>query len=415
MNPRRFATVAAALCGTVVLAGWVVASLAIEDRRAPSLTADAELADAPQATAMGNAAVTNADVATATDTTAASDEPAPETPPVQVATASTPDPVPNDAKEAVSSIEILDECMVADICIDRYLWALYQRTPKVDTIKVQERRKVTVKKKDKTVTVTKSFTKRVDEDFTWKDPKAAEKAGMPMMDYVIGGMDRSFKLKLFYTLRAAEEAGLSPGITSAFRDDYRQSIASGLKAATDRSYHGGSFRGGYGHGLAADAVSVKGATRAQQWISTESFWKWIDAHGKEFGIGRPYLDKDPPHLAPIDGKEYAAHHGETKAQYAGADLKKRNRLAVRDDHSVKTPKNRKIVEGENDLTRFKHVFQHDAGKATKLKWLPISQTTAPGRAGSAARYGRQPAEMTLAELMRPFPTVWLEQARILRS
>jgi len=268
---------------------------------------------------------------------------------------------------------------------------------------VHERRKVTVKKKGKTVTVTKSFTKLVDEDFTWKDPKAAEKAGMPIMDYVIGGMDRSFKLKLFHTLRAAEEAGLSPGITSAFRDDYRQSIASGLKAATDRSYHGGSFRGGYGHGLAADAVSVKGATRAQQWISTESFWKWIDAHGKEFGIGRPYLDKDPPHLAPIDGKEYAAHHGETKAQYAGADLKKRNRLAVRDDHSVKTPKNRKIVEGENDLTRFKHVFQHDAGKATKLKWLPISQTTAPGRARSAARYTNQGAisdRPTMAALKR---------------
>jgi hypothetical protein len=424
MNPRRFATVAAALCGTVVLAGWVVAWLAgfgsagintgaapIEDRRAPSLAADAELADASRATAMGNAAVANADVATAaesvtgtaTNTTSASDEPAPETPPVQVATASTPDPVPNDAKEAVSSIEILDECLVADICIDRYLWALYQRTPKVDTIKVQERRKVTVKKKDKTVTVTKSFTKLVDEDFTWKDPKAAEKAGMPMMDYVIGGMDRSFKLKLFHTLRAAEEAGLSPGITSAFRDDYRQSIASGLKAATDRSYHGGSFRGGYGHGLAADAVSVKGATRAQRWISTESFWKWIDAHEKEFGIGRPYLDKDPPHLAPIDGKEYAAHHGETKAQYAGADLKKPNRLAVRDDHSVKTPKNRKIVEGENDLTRFKHAFQHDAGKATKLKWVPISQTTAPGRARSAARYTNQGAisdRPTMAALKR---------------
>jgi hypothetical protein len=371
MNPRRFATVAAALCGTVVLAGWVVAWLAgfgsavientgavpIEDRRAPSLTADAELADAPQATAMGNAAVANAGVSTAaesvtgtaTDTTAASNEPKsiveaavpdlsqmlpPETPPVQVATASTPDPVPSDAKEAVSSLEILDECLVAEICIDRYLWALYQRTPKVDTIKVHERRKVTVKRKRKTVTVTRSFTKLVDEDFAWKDPKAAEKAGMPMMDYVIGGMDRSFKLKLFHTLRAAEEAGLSPGITSAFRDDYRQSIASGLKAATDRSYHGGSFRGGYGHGLAADAVSVKGTTQAQRWISTESFWKWIDAHGKEFGIGRPYLDKDPPHVAPIDGKEYAAHHRGTKAQHAGSDVKKRNRLAVRDDRGV---------------------------------------------------------------------------------
>ena len=347
MNPRRFAQVTMALCGTVGLAGWVVASLAgfgsagienagavpIEDRRAPSLTADAELVDAPQATALGNVAVASADVATvaelvtgtATDKMVASDQPEsiveaalpdpsqmlpPETPPVQVATANTPDPVPNDVKEAVSSIEILDECLVAEICIDRFLWALYERTPKEDTIKVHEQRKVTVKKKRKTVTVTRTFTRLVDQDFTWKDPKAAEKAGMPMMDYVIGGMDRSFKLKLFHTLHAAEQAGLSPGITSAFRDDYRQSIASGLKAATDRSYHGGSFRGGYGHGLAADVVSVKGATRAQRWVSTEKLWKWIDEHGKEFGIGRPYLDRDPPHVAPIDGKEYASRRGD---------------------------------------------------------------------------------------------------------
>jgi hypothetical protein len=371
MNPRRFAT-AAALCPTVVLVGWVVAWLAnfgsagtdnnaapIVDHRAPSLTADAALADAPQATAMGDAAVGNAGVATApesvtgtaTDTGAAADESEsmveaeltdssqrrpPEMPP---ATASTPDPVPNDAREPVNSINILDECFAADICIDRYLWALYQRTPKEDTIKVDERRKVTVKKKGKTVTVTKSFTKLVDEDFTWKDPKAAEKAGMATMDYVIGGMDRSFKLKLFHMLRAAEEAGLSPGITSAFRDDYRQSIASGLKAATDRSYHGGSFRGGYGHGLAADVVSVKGGIRAQRWISSEDLWKWIDAHGKEFGIGRPYHDKDPSHVAPIDGKEYAAHNRGTKSQHEGSNMKKRSRLAVRDDHSVaKRPK-----------------------------------------------------------------------------
>ena len=79
--------------------------------------------------------------------------------------------------------------------------------------------------------------------------------------------------------------GCSLGIASAFRDDYRQSIASGLKAASDRSYHGGSFHGGYGHGLAADVVSVKGATKSERWISTEALWKWIDAHGKEYGIG----------------------------------------------------------------------------------------------------------------------------------
>ena len=114
-------------------------------------------------------------------------------------------------------------------------------------------------------------------------------------------------------LHAAEQAGLSPGITSAFRDDYRQSIASGLKAANDRSYHGGSFRGGYGHGLAADIVSVNGATRAHRLASTQAFWKWMDAHGKDFGVGRPYLDHDPPHVGPTDGKEYADKHPAPRA------------------------------------------------------------------------------------------------------
>ena len=353
MNSGRFAQVTTALCGTVGLAGWVVASLAglgsadienagavpIEDRRSPSLTG--KVVDAPQATALGDIAVASADAATVAELVTGmaalpnrSQVLPPEISPVQVATANTPDPVLNDARKAVYTIEILDECLVVEICIDQYLWTLYQRTPKQDTIKVHEQRKVTVKKKRKMVTVTRTFTKLVPQDFAWKDPKAAEKAGMPMMDYVIGGMDRSFKLKLFHTLHAAEQAGLSPGITSAFRDDYRQSITSGLKAATDRSYHGGSFRGGYGRGLAADVVSVKGGTRAQRWVSTENLWKWIDAHGKEFGIGRPYLDKDPPHVAPIDGKEYAARRG-PKAQHAQSQVKKRDWLAARDDLSVK--------------------------------------------------------------------------------
>ena len=188
---------------------------------------------------------------------------------------------------------------------------------------MHEQRKVTIKRKGKTKTVTRTFTRRVDEDFTWKDPKAAERVGMSMMDYVIGGMDRKFKLKLFHTLHAAEQAGLQPGITSAFRDDYRQGIASGLKAATDRSYHGGSTRGGYGRGLAADIVSVKGNSRAQRWVSTEKLWKWIDANGKDYGIGRPYLDRDPPHVAPTDGQEYVSRRGGAKTQEAEAKIKKR--------------------------------------------------------------------------------------------
>ncbi|KYG19197.1 hypothetical protein SE92_02105 [Bradyrhizobium sp. AT1] len=213
------------------------------------------------------------------------------------------------ASPPADTVAVLDECFVMDACIDRYLWALYQRTAKEDSIKVQERRAVTVKRKGKTVTVMRSFTKLVDEDFGWKDPKAAEHAGMSMMDYVIGGMDKSFKQKLFRTLLAAEAAGLSPGITSAFRDDYRQSIASGLKAASDRSYHGGSSRGGYGHGMAADIVSTQGNNRAQRWVSTEILWKWVDANGKAYGIGRPYLGRDPPHVGPVDGPEYISRRG----------------------------------------------------------------------------------------------------------
>jgi hypothetical protein len=251
---------------------------------------------------------------------------------VQVAIANPSDIEPGDTGKAVSSIEIVDECLVVDICVDRYLWALYQRTPKEDTIKELERRKVTVKRKGKMVTVARTFTKLVDEDFGWKDPKAAQRAGMSMMDYVIGGMDRSFKLKLFHTLHAAEAAGLSPGITSAFRDDYRQSIASGLKAASNRSYHGGSSRGGYGRGLAADIVSVQGGTRDQRWASSEKLWKWVDAHGKEFGIGRPYLGRDPPHVGPVDGQEYTARNRGSK--HARSDVKKVKRVARRDDPSL---------------------------------------------------------------------------------
>jgi hypothetical protein len=378
MNTRRFATVS--LYRSVVFAGCVVAWPAVVglaeiestraapliDRATP-LASDAEPAAAPQVTATDVRTVSSAaDAAEAatpapvsptatapatgpdrmevldqpkaaveTASSSSSDMLPAETLPARVTTASRADREPDDTTGNVSSIDIVDECFVMETCVDRYLWALYQRTPKEDTIKLQERRSVTVRKKHRMVTVTRTFTKLADEDFAWKDPKAAEKVGLSMMDYVIGGMDRGFRLRLFYTLHAAEAAGLSPGITSAFRDDYRQSIASGLKAATDRSYHGGSFRGGYGHGLAADLVSVKGGTRADRWVATECLWKWIDAHGKEFGIGRPYLDRDPPHVAPIDGQEYAKHNGGDRERHAAAsDLKKRKRLAMRNDHAV---------------------------------------------------------------------------------
>ncbi len=352
MSPQRLAALAA-LCGTVVLASWVAGGLVgfgsdIENTGAATevgwaMTVDSEPVDAPQVTAMGDDGVSVTDAAIVD--AALPDPhpmPRPETPSVQVASTSTPDPLQSDTKGAVSSVETPDECLVVETCIEQYLWSVYERTPKVDTIKVEEQLKVTIKKKGKTRTVTKTITKLVNEDFTWKDPKAAQKAGMSLMDYVIGGMDRNFKLKLYRALRAMDDAGLSPGITSGFRDDYRQSLASGNKAASDSSYHGGSRRGGYGHGLAADLVSVKGDTRAERCSSSEILWKWIDVHGKEFGIGRPYLDRDPPHVGPIDGKEYADKRGLRSAERAGLETNRRDKSAVRDDHSRTKPASSKV-------------------------------------------------------------------------
>jgi len=374
MTPRQLVPLVV-LCGTIALIGWGFArpgvfgssgieSSAIGDRRATRgatpLSADAGGAvDAPLASAMGSIAAAATShlnlpepiVAPAAISEAATADPdPPETASVlagfsaaevPVLEAPLPDSRPTPPPETrvqlvslsmlkemkeypepvVRPAETPDECLVAEICIDQYLWSLYERTPKIDTNKVTEKIKTTVKKKDKTRIVIKTVTKYVIGDFTWKDPIAAQRAGMSLKDYVIGGMDRRFKLKLYHALRAMDDAGLMPGITSAFRDDYRQSIASGNKAASDSSYHGGSRRGGYGHALAADLVSVKGETRARRYASSEELWKWIDAHEKELGIGRPYLDRDPPHVAPIDGKEYADKRGRTNVQKAGLQTK----------------------------------------------------------------------------------------------
>ncbi len=254
--------------------------------------------------------------------------PPPAKPPARLVSLFRSAPLEEDLKPAVRPVETPNECLVAEICIDEYLWSFYQQTPKVDTNKVTARIKAAVRKKGKIRTIVKTITRYVVGDFAWKDPIAAQKASMSVKDYVIGGMDRGFKLKLYHALRAMDDAGLMPGITSAFRDDYRQSIASGNKAASDSSYHGGSRRGGYGHGLAADLVSLKGETRLERFAASIVLWKWIDAHEKELGIARPYLDRDPPHVGPIDGQEYAAKRGGAKARLAASIMKRRRPVAV---------------------------------------------------------------------------------------
>jgi hypothetical protein len=334
MTARNLAGLA--LSGTVALAGWGAAEFgtfkaphiensaaSIADRGParlqPAVVAAATSVSEPAAGASSSlgTVVASADSFVVTEVPEpVVTDPGPNRPPetgMRLASVSASDPVEDAPKLSARAIEPPREC-VTDICIDAYLWSLYERTPKIDTVKVSERIKVTVKKKGKTRTVTRTVAKYVVADFTWKDPAAAQRAGMSLTDYVIGGMDRSFRVKLYHALRTMDDAGLMPGITSGFRDDYRQSLASGNKAATDSSFHGGSRRGGYRHGLAADLVSVKGDTRMQRFTASEEMWKWIDAHEKELGIARPYLDRDPPHVGPIDGKEYAVKRSLARVQ-----------------------------------------------------------------------------------------------------
>jgi hypothetical protein len=202
-------------------------------------------------------------------------------PPSETASAVTPVEVtPVEVKEVVSTAAAPEIEPVAAVVVeiapqkkrtagmmdevDAYLWEVYRRSP----------------------------TKRDSAgDFTWKDPVAAERFGVSMPAYVIGGMDPDFREQLYHAGRAMDAAGIRWSILSAFRDDYRQSIASGFKARTGNSLHGGSARtGGYGHGQAVDVTTEDG--------HGDAVWRWIDRNGEKFGLHRPMPGADPPHIQP---------------------------------------------------------------------------------------------------------------------
>jgi hypothetical protein len=166
-----------------------------------------------------------------------------------------------NAEEKESSLQCQRAASIMDQ-VDDYLWEVYQRVPI---------------KKDGT------------GDFTWKDPAAAKHMGLCLRDYVIGGMDPEFREQLYHAGQALDSAGLQWSLLSAFRDDYRQSLASGYKAGVSNSLHGGSRRtGGYGHGRAIDITGRDG--------KESDVWKWIDAHGAKYGLHRPLPKADPAHV-----------------------------------------------------------------------------------------------------------------------
>jgi len=158
--------------------------------------------------------------------------------------------------------------------VDDYLWAVYRRLP---------------------------IKKDSSGDFSWKDPAAAQRLGMSLQDYVIGGMDLQFREQLYHAGHAMDAAGVQWSILSAFRDDYRQRLASGFKASIGNSLHGGSRRtGGYGHGRAIDITSADGN-------HPEEVWNWIDQHAAQYGLRRPLPGPDPAHIQQTADTKIAMH------------------------------------------------------------------------------------------------------------
>jgi hypothetical protein len=157
----------------------------------------------------------------------------------------------------VSALSALEE-------VDQYLWEVYQRQPvKSDS----------------------------SGDFTWKDPAAAKHRGVSLQSYVIGGMDADFREQLYHAGHAMDGDGIHWSMLSAFRDDYRQGLASGYKAHGGNSKHGGSrATGGYGHGQAIDITTADG--------EASTAWHWLDAHGAKYGLQRPIPGRDPAHVQP---------------------------------------------------------------------------------------------------------------------
>ena len=147
-----------------------------------------------------------------------------------------------------------------------YLWSVYQRSP---------------------------LKRDGHGEFTWKDVSAAERLGLSLRDYVIGGMDPKFREQLYYAGLAMDADDVEWTILSGFRDDYRQTIASGFKARPGNSFHGGSIAtGGYAHGCAVDVASVDPT-------ASQMVWRWLDLHGSEFGLHRPLARIDPAHVQPL--------------------------------------------------------------------------------------------------------------------
>lgn len=237
--------------------------------------------------------------------------------------------------------------------VKAYLWAVYQRSS----------------------TKTDSHG-----DFTWKDGAAAEHAEIALIDYVIGGMDPDFREQLYAAGQAMDAAGVEWTMLSAFRDDFRQNLASGFKAHGGYSFHGGSVAtGGYGHGCAVDLASTAG-------LSDDRVWNWLDQNGRQFGLFRPLRAADPAHVQPVAGWHGLGVTLRSRRQPLAADVGSAERGG--DEHVPRTAAEAGVTEAQFACSRERPIESAattEMFRGVRARWVP--PRPAPHRAMVAAAHG----------------------------
>jgi hypothetical protein len=135
---------------------------------------------------------------------------------------------------------------------------------------------------------------------------------MSTRDYVIGGIHPDLKQQMYEAGEAYEsETGKPFSMTSGFRDNYRQSIASGFKARVGGSMHGNTPRTlGYGDGRAIDVPA--------------GIASWIAQRGGRFGLSQPMPGVDPYHIQP----------GKNMSTLAAANRERLDRSLARQEHNI---------------------------------------------------------------------------------
>lgn len=135
-------------------------------------------------------------------------------------------------------------------------------------------------------------------DYTFKDPFIAVKMGRTLQGYVIGQMKSWFKVLLYKAGRAMDEVGIPMCLTAGHRGPERERLID-----KDDKGHG-VLHSYHGLGLAADVVACPEEGK-DRYENNRLVWRWIDEHGRKYGLGRPYGNWDRPHVGPIAGREYA--------------------------------------------------------------------------------------------------------------